>query len=245
MKIDFSKLMNTVVSSSMEEVTLGNYIFFDIETTPCHENMTDMSQENQDAWKAVCERRYADELKKGKSPGIIYQENAGLMPEFNRVVCISVGRFIEGEQQLSSLILPPDANNDKKIVEAFTILLHRQPGFILSGFNITGFDIPVLFKKCVKYGISVPQQLNLWNVKPWERQLIDIFDIWKFGSYTGSSLQTVSTFLGCGNPKNDVHASDVRTLYKNRELDKIELYCEGDVSSCMCIFEKFQALNIV
>ena len=244
--MEFSNLFTTVVSSTVENMRIGDYMFFDIETVPGYDNFENVPSDMQDAWIALCSRRYTDDLKRGKSYGELYIENAALMAEFNKVVCISAGRIVDNEHLVASLFLPSDRDNDESLIRTFCTFLNKQSGYKLTGFNIHGFDIPVLFKKCVKYGLKIPQQLNTWNIKPWERQSVDIYDIWKCGSHSSSaSLQTVSTFLDCGNPKENVCGCDVNTLYNNDNLDGIIDYCEGDVKATMCILEKLLHLNVI
>jgi DNA polymerase elongation subunit (family B) len=166
-------------------------------------------------------------------------------------VCLSASRIIDGETFTSSITITKH-NSDENLIKIFCLLLAKNTNYILSGFNINSFDIPVITKKAIKYGISIPKQLNIWKWKPWEKPVFDIFDFWKVGSSGWPSLETVSGFLDCGNPKDVMHGNEVKEYYYVEDDDlhlnnikKIQKYCEGDVISCVNIFQKIYKLEIV
>ena len=70
-------------------------------------------------------------------------------------------------------------------------------GLSLCGYNIKNFDILQLYKKFIKYDIEMPQCLKLYNIKPWESNIIDIVDLWRNGQYSKAVyFEDILSFFG-------------------------------------------------
>lgn len=249
-KTTFQEMFLKVITSNSLAIKKGNYLFFDVETIPEYDNLNNAPENYSNNWCNLANKKYSDELK-NKSYEQIYYEQAALYPEFNKICCLSAGRIVDDNFYVESLSLTKD-KTDEKLIQVFCLLLQKTPQYILSGFNINNFDIGILSKKAIKYGISIPKQLNIWKWKPWERPVFDIFDFWKQGNLSWPSLENVSGFLNCGNPKDNMHGNEVKEYYyvndedlHRKNLDKIVHYCEGDVISTMCIFNKLYELDVV
>ena len=81
-----------------------------------------------------------------------YLDNAGIVPTYGRIVCISFGYLDNGQERVSSFY----GDDERDIVEKFNNLLKKieLKKFNLSGFRIAYFDIPWLLHKLNKYGIQ-------------------------------------------------------------------------------------------
>ena len=73
----------------MQHIKTENLIVIDIETAPCHGSYLDMD----DTWQALWQEKTARTLPENTSPEEFYPQRAGVMAEFSKVVCISMGYF--------------------------------------------------------------------------------------------------------------------------------------------------------
>lgn len=232
---------------------IKNMLFLDVETVSSHRDLSAMEAEAPQLAEFWPDK--ANLIRKGK-PEImdlddaqVYTQEAALYTEFSKIVTISIGQVTfddAGEPQFK--VKSYYSDNEQEIVEGFwralMALFNRAPGLKLVGHNITGFDMPLILRKFVKYGLEIPRNLMLHDIKPWESCLIDTSKIWKFGSWTGAPLGLLCTSLDIPSPKNDLSGSKVTEAYWNGQLDRIKDYCEGDVKATANVILKFANMTI-
>ena len=71
----------------LEKIKIKNVLFLDIETVPIKENFEDLSAPFQKLW----EEKTVWQRKDDVSPFDFYKLKAGVMAEFAKIICISVG----------------------------------------------------------------------------------------------------------------------------------------------------------
>lgn len=226
-----------------------SYIIFDIETIRKTKTFEDLDDRSQDLWYNVTEKHKEFESYKKNDipPSEIYEERAGLYPEYLTIACISLGVYDhEGNNLVSSLTL--NDYTEKEMLEVFSKTLIRfAPNGILVGYNIINFDIDVIWKKMILYGIEIPKQLNTRIVKPWEMKVVDIMLKWQGTRYSFvPTLDMVANYLGFETSKSDLDGSKISEVYWNNEdgrienVERISTYCKKDVNVCMKIFKKIK-----
>ncbi|MCB1713071.1 MAG: ribonuclease H-like domain-containing protein [Candidatus Riesia sp.] len=172
----------------------------------------------------------------------IFLEKSPLIPEYGKVVCVSMSYFKKnGERAIMSYI---DHDEEDVIVQShkFFEKVSNKTSMGLCGYHIKGFDIPWLNRKFLKYGLPIPNIMKTFGVKPWESNIYDLYEIWKnYGSLPNVSLNEVLYELRIDGKLMD--GSDVHDVYwKDKNLDKIKEYCEYDVDACIKISEKIMSL---
>jgi len=93
--------------------------------------------------------------------------------------------------------------------------------------------------------VTIPRELHLHAIKPWESCLLDTSEIWKFGSWTGAPLGLLCTSLGIPTPKDAMEGSEVSEAYWNGRLEEIKIYCEKDVKATANVILKISQLPIL
>jgi len=82
--------------------------------------------------------------------------------------------------------------------------------------------------------------------KPWEVPHVDTLELWKFGdrkSYT--KLDTLTAVLNIDSPKSEIDGSMVANVfYKEKDLPKLQRYCEADVVAVMQVMLRMSGLNV-
>jgi len=221
-------------------------LFIDIETIGICEDLDDLHITNPKLCKVWDEsgwdyfkRRYSEDSE--MSSNEMFVKRAALLPEFGKIVCISVGFILpNGETKLDSFY-----GSEKDILTSTSDLLNRvdKLGFIICGHNVKNFDLPYIGKRMLINGIKVPKILPNYTIKPWESRVLDTKEVWGFNSFAGlSSLNLVCTSLGLETSKDgEVNGSNIhKYYYDNNDIVKIKNYCEEDVKCTINLIKKLK-----
>ena len=163
----------------LENIDLQQVLVLDIETVPQYPSFDELSADFQELW----EQKTKFQRKDGESPADFYARG-GLVAEFGKVICISVGIFSNKTKDLSLRVKSFYGDQEKEVLQAFIALLNTQPDtLMLCAHNGKEFDFPYLCRRILINGLPIPTQLNLFGKKPWEIMHLDTMDLWKFGDY--------------------------------------------------------------
>lgn len=170
----------------------------------------------------------------------MFINRSALVPEFNRIVCVSVAFVSENNVTKVQSFNDPD---EKKLLFDVQKLLAKvgELGFFLCGHNVKGFDIPVLAKRMIMNGLKPPKILPGHDTKPWEIKAFDTKEFWQFGNYsTIASLELMCVCLNVPSPKTmEVTGNKVHDAFWNKKDYKgISDYCEADVRSLIEVVRK-------
>ena len=113
-----------------------------------------------------------------------------------------------------------------------TLVKCGELGYFLCGHNVKNFDIPMLAKRMVINGLLPPRIIPSYDTKPWDVKALDTRELWQFGQYASiSTLDLMCGVLGVESSKSDdMDGSKVHSVYwKEKNIDKINEYCEKDV----------------
>lgn len=219
---------------------IENIQFFDIETTSQYSTFKELETKNEALSKVWVDKyvpRFKDE--EDVNGDFFYTEKSGLYPEFGKIICVSFLIYKESEGWKAYTF---NSESEVEILTKISLMFKngREKGvkWLLGGFNIKQFDIPYLFKRYVINNLNLPQELNFEGKKPWEIELIDVYDIWKYSSFVSTSLEALSVTLGVSNPKAILEEKTVHELYYSKEFDLIKNYCEGDCAATKNSYEK-------
>ena len=211
---------------------------FDIETAGQHKDYnTFLDNDERGARLFLGKYDKMNWCEKYEDINEAYLENAGIVPTYGRIVCISFG-FIdnEGFSKISSYY----GDNEEEIVTSFNNLLKKieTKSFNLSGFRINHFDIPWVLHKLHKYGIEPANIIYLYDKKPWDVRVTDMSDDWKGKFAWAFSFDEMCYELGVVSPKDIINGSDVHKYYWSGRVEDIKTYCEKDVSSSIDVSKK-------
>ncbi|MFT7614796.1 MAG: putative PolB exonuclease-like 3'-5' exonuclease [Parvicellaceae bacterium] len=213
----------------LDQLNLSKVLFLDIETVPQTYNYNDLD----DSTKYLWEKKNAYHLKDGASPEDVY-ERAGILAEFGKIVCVSVG-FATSEGGFQLIRTKSYFGEDEKILlEEFCELLNNHytfPDQLLCAHNGKEFDFPYICRRLLINGMKIPRILNIAGKKPWEIKHIDTMELWKFGDYKNyTSLELLTHVFGIPTPKDDIDGSQVASVfYEDKDVERIAKYCEKDV----------------
>lgn len=233
----------------MINLPITKILFLDIETVgiekdydTCKEKKPQIAEQfyNYFDW---FEKRFPED--KGKNLNDMFSRRAALVPEFAKIVTISVA-FVTDSGEIKTQTFSD--NDEFKLLKDSQKLLDRvgKLDFWLCGHNLKNFDIPMLAKRMVINGLLPPSILPSYDTKPWEIKAIDTKEIWQFGSYTSiGSLDLVCSTMDIPTPKNgEVTGDKVHDSYWNKDmLKEISEYCERDVVVLIDFIKKLKNLK--
>ncbi|MEO7046003.1 MAG: ribonuclease H-like domain-containing protein [Ferruginibacter sp.] len=234
----------------MQNIRTEDLIIIDIETAAENASFENMADE----WKHLWEEKTVKILPEGISAAEFYPMRAGVMAEFSKIVCISMGYFSK-EQNLRMRVKSFYGHDEKKILQDFISTLNKIESinnkWCFAGHNIKEFDIPFICRRMLINSLSIPRYLDFQNMKPWETNIVDTFQYWRFGDYKNfTSLKLLAAAMGIPSPKDDIDGSMVGELYwkgshveRSNSLKRIATYCQKDVITTGNIILRFKNIT--
>ncbi|HEX2683010.1 MAG TPA: ribonuclease H-like domain-containing protein, partial [Ferruginibacter sp.] len=207
----------------------------------------DLNEEWQSLWNEKVQRS----LPEGVTSEEFYPLRAGVMAEFSKVICISVGYFRKEGQSVQLRVKSFYGDDEKVLLQDFIATLQKTEAnnskWSFTGHNIKEFDIPFICRRLVINNMPIPPFLDFQNMKPWETNMIDTFQYWRFGDYKHyTSLKLLAAALRVPSPKDDIDGSMVGDVYwKEKNLQRIVTYCQKDVVTTGNIVLRFKNLPLL
>jgi DNA polymerase elongation subunit (family B) len=223
-------------------------LLIDIETVPQESDSSLLPEEGH--------KLFFDKISKTvpeiENQAQAYKQKAGIMAEFGKVVCISTGYFFEDKEKgpslrIKSICCMEEVDLLKEFLSLTNKFYKHKKSFQFAGHNIREFDIPFLCRRMVIHQIPLPSYLHIYGAKPWEINMVDTLQWWKFGDYKNyTSLNLLANTLGIPSSKDDIDGSMVQDIYyKEKDLDRIVRYCQKDVVVVAQIIQRFKNLPLI
>ena len=218
----------------------------DVETVPVAADFSELHKEFQSLWAEKTRWQRSNQ----QSPGEFYGLKAGVMAEFAKVICISVGYLYEKEGQHFFRIKSFYGDDEKAILVDLKLLLDEKfatPKHYLCAHNGKEFDYPFLCRRMLVNGIKLPKILEISGKKPWEVRHLDTMEMWKFGDYKHyTSIKLLAALFGIPTPKDDIDGSQVSKVYwQDKDLERIKNYCQKDTLTVAQILLKYMCKPIL
>ena len=230
----------------MQHIRTEDIIIIDIETV----SEKPVFSELEDYWQQLWQGKVEKQLPADVTASDFYEQRAGVMAEFSKIVCISMGYFMK-EPQLRMRIKSFYGHDEKIILTNFLETMLKIEGrnnkWCFAGHNIKEFDIPFICRRLLINRIPIPRFLDFQNMKPWETNLVDTFQYWRFGDYKNfTSLKLLAAALDVPSPKDDIDGSMVGKVYwQENDLERIKIYCQKDVATVGNIFLRLKGKCLV
>ena len=226
----------------IQHIPLEKILFLDIETVPQAGNWEELNETDQYLW----DKKTRMQRKEDFTAQEFYNERGGIMAEFGKIICISVGILEKSEK----LMIKSFSGDDEKIllIEFGEIFNHpKLHDVILCAHNGKEFDFPWIARRFLINGMQPPKPFQMFGKKPWEIPHLDTMELWKFGDYKSYiSLELLAHVFGIPTPKDDIDGSMVSSIYYiEKDLFRIVQYCEKDVLTLANIFRRMRQENLL
>ena len=231
----------------MQNIVLENLLLIDIETVPQQPDFDLLS----DDWKHLWEEKTQRSLPDFTTAAEFYPQRAGVMAEFAKIVCISIGFFVKQDSRWQLRLKSFCGDDEKKILQelitTINIMEAKNNKWSFAGHNIKEFDMPFICRRLLINGLSIPVYLDFQNMKPWDTNIVDTFQYWRFGDFKNyTSLKLLAAALAVPSPKDDIDGSMVATVYwQEKNLQRIATYCQKDVVTTGNIILRFKNMELL
>ena len=228
------------------DVKIKNILFLDIETVPCSQNFKDLDVTFQTLWS----EKTAWQRKEEYTPAEFYKLKAGVMAEFAKIICISVGYLFIDNGENHFRIKSFYGDDEKQIITDFNELLNTQfnkKQHQLCAHNGKEFDFPFIARRTLINGLKLPALLDIASKKPWEVNHLDTMELWKFGDYKHyTSIKLLAALFNIPTPKDDIDGSQVAGVYWNdKDLERIKKYCQKDTLTVAQLLLKYKGEDLI
>ena len=218
----------------------------DIETVPCSPSFDDLDTTFQALWA----EKTAWQRKEEYTPAEFYKLKAGVMAEFAKIICISVGYLFVEKNENHFRIKSFYGDDEKQIITDFNELLNSQfskKQHQLCAHNGKEFDFPFIARRTLINGLKLPVLLDIAGKKPWEVNHLDTMELWKFGDYKHyTSIKLLAALFNIPTPKDDIDRSQVAGVYWNdKDLERIKKYCQKDTLTVAQLILKYKGEELI
>jgi hypothetical protein len=231
---------------------LAKTVFFDLETASEYESLDQLALNKPkmaELWSKRCEYlRSRFEENRDMTDEQLYQAKAALTPEFARIVCATFGRLNFIGEDPNVIIKSYCSGHEDEVLDGIQKVFDKFSSLKFSGHNIKRFDIPMMCKRLLIHGRSLPKGLQIQNLKPWEMPFIDTSELWSFGAWQEGfvSLELLVTSIGLETPKGDIKGEEVsRVFWQDGDTQRIAEYCQRDVFAGIQTLLKLSNLSVV
>ena len=230
----------------LSEIKIKNVLFLDIETVPCSPSFEDLNITFQTLWA----EKTAWQRKEEYTPAEFYKLKAGVMAEFAKIICISVGYLFVEKNENHFRIKSFYGDDEKQIITDFNELLNSQfskKQHQLCAHNGKEFDFPFIARRTLINGLKLPALLDIAGKKPWEVNHLDTMELWKFGDYKHyTSIKLLAALFNIPTPKDDIDGSQVAGVYWNdKDLERIKKYCQKDTLTVAQLLLKYKGEELI
>jgi predicted PolB exonuclease-like 3'-5' exonuclease len=230
----------------LSEIKIKNVLFLDIETVPCSPSFEDLDITFQTLWA----EKTAWQRKEEYTPAEFYKLKAGVMAEFAKIICISVGYLFVEKNENHFRIKSFYGDDEKQIITDFNELLNSQfskKQHQLCAHNGKEFDFPFIARRTLINGLKLPALLDIAGKKPWEVNHLDTMELWKFGDYKHyTSIKLLAALFNIPTPKDDIDGSQVAGVYWNdKDLERIKKYCQKDTLTVAQLLLKYKGEELI
>jgi uncharacterized protein YprB with RNaseH-like and TPR domain len=230
----------------LDNIKLQNILFLDVETVPFAASFSDLPSAFQELWAEKTQWQRKDDCSSEE----YYGRKAGIMAEFAKIICVSVGYIFEQGGENHFRLKSYYGDDEKKLLQELANLLtdkFNASHHYLCAHNGKEFDYPFLCRRMLIRGISLPKILDLSTKKPWEVRHLDTMELWKFGDYKHyASIKLLAALFDIPTPKDDIDGSQVSRIYwQEKDLERIKNYCQKDTLTVAHILLKYMGKELI
>lgn len=230
----------------LENISIHKILFLDVETVPIAPSFSKLTDEFQLLW---AEKTHWQRLE-SQTPDEFYALKAGLMAEFAKIICVSVGYIYDKNNTCFFRIKSFYGDDEKLLLNDFKKLLDDNfstKNHYLCAHNGKEFDYPFLCRRMIVNGVGLPKILQIAGKKPWQVRHLDTMDLWRFGDYKHyTSIKLLAALFDIPTPKDDIDGAHVAKVYwQDQDLERIRIYCQKDTLTVAQILLKYMGKPIL
>lgn len=150
--------------------------------------------------------------------------------------------------RVSTLAMNQNYDEKQSLTDFFKLIDDYIPQLV--SWNGSGFDLPVMNLRALKYGITASRFWDTGNDFKWNNYIsryherhCDVMDCIALYGIARSSLDKVSKLCGFAGKIGDMDGSKVLETYQQGNIQQIAHYCETDVANTYLVYLRFLLLK--
>ena len=195
-------------------------LFFNIKSVLEFPTITELKNNKPklyDQWDFLCRKKYGmndSNIDNAEDMMMqdLYDKYAVYYPEYTKIVAITYATVYSENNTLKRNFKKIIGTDELKNIESFQKVLLQissdgvssTPQYFptLCGYNIINYDIPFLIKRLLTHRDelefkTIPFLLKKYlQSKPWDSDIVDVINIWKFNGKDYTNLNMLSDYLG-------------------------------------------------
>lgn len=174
-----------------------------------------------------------------------YMRNAGYFAEFSRIQSIGFGSFEKWGKNYQLKVKTFTGSSEETVVKEAVLFINKHIRFkeqVMVSHGGRDQDFPFLSRRIVVHRVQLPECLKVGNKAPWELNLLDTQEIWKFGAIRHQiSIEALATCMGINIPHFDRTEADIRNLFfENPDHEVIKEFTANKVICLSRILIRFK-----
>lgn len=212
-------------------------LFFNIKSVlefPTLNELKENKPELYDQWVFLCKTKYSmqdSQIENAEEMMMqdLFNKYAVYYPEYTKIVAITYAKVYSEEKSLKRDFKKIVGIDELKNIESFQKVLlqistdgiNSTPQYFptLCGHNIINYDIPFFIKRLLMHRDeleykTIPFLLKKYlQSKPWDSNIVDTINIWKFNGKDYTNLNLLSDFLGLKRNVDLLSPSELSKYY--------------------------------
>jgi len=198
-------------------------LFFNIKSVRAHPNVIEFKEKEPELfkqWEVIAHGKYNVQNTTGVEDAYmlmlndVYLQKGMYYPEFSKIIAITFATVSAEDGKLKRNISKIVDDDEFAVLSSFNNYLlqlsrdgiQSTPQYFptLCGHNIINNDIPLYLKRLVHYRSRFEDKMDLipyilkkhLSSKPWDANVIDTVNLWKFNSISNTPLSMICDFMG-------------------------------------------------
>lgn len=187
-----------------------DYLFIQVDTVAKKEKLT-----TSEEIEAYSKFRKMQDNTLGSNVTEDYEKLSHLFVRYNQIASISMAFYFKGSLRLTTI-----TGEEEDIIKEFYSLVTKFPHLSLAGFGIVNYQLPIIRKKALYYGMSlrdIPTRIMDSLRKVWDLTdgFLDLGSVYKGAGMYYDSLEDVCIDLGIST--DSMIAKEDLTKYFHRD----------------------------
>lgn len=196
--------------------------FFNVKSVAGYKTVMELKKNDPELfkqWELIAKTKYGAEQSSNDEQYMLalndtYKAKAAFYPEFSKIVAITYATVESSDGKLVRHFKKIVDKDEFEVVKGFQRVLlqlssdgvNSTPQFFptLCGHNIINNDIPLFIKRLLYYRDKFEEKTDLLpfiikkylQAKPWDANIVDTINLWKFNGISSTPLSSISDFMG-------------------------------------------------
>ena len=196
----------------IEQLDLSNALTMVVTGVPHFPSYQQMDEVWKKLWNQHSARYYT-----GQDPALTYTEYAGLYAEFSKAMSVGFGSFEKWGKNFQLKVKIFSGADEERIIKDSVLYIEKHIRFkeqVLVSHGGRENDFPFISRRIISHRVALPNCLVVGNKAPWELNLLDTQEIWKFSAPVYRvSIEALAMTMGITIPHFDRTETDIRSSY--------------------------------